>query len=45
MLSITCLLWLAGFIGTIVSALGKCPLWVPVLLIAIAGLLGCLPLR
>jgi hypothetical protein len=45
MLSITCLLWLAAFVATIASAAGRCPLWVPVLLIAIAGLLSCLPLR
>jgi hypothetical protein len=44
-MTITCILWLAAFVGTIVSALGKCPLWVPVLLATIAGLLGCLPLR
>ena len=44
-MSIACLLWLSAFIGTIISALGKCPLWVPVLLATIAGLLNCLPLR
>ena len=44
-MTIVCFLWLAAFIGTLVSALGKCPLWVPVLLICIAGLLTCLPLR
>ena len=44
-MSIVCLLWVAAFIGTILSALGKCPLWVPVLLACIAGLLQCLPLR
>jgi len=43
MLSITCLLYLAAFIGTILSAMGRCPLWVCVLLITVAGLLGCLP--
>jgi hypothetical protein len=45
MMSITCLLWVSAFIGTIISALGKVPLWVPVLLACIAGLLTCLPLR
>lgn len=45
MLSIICMLVLAGFIGTIVSALGKCPLWVPVLFLAIAELAHCIPLR
>lgn len=44
-MTIACLLWLSGFVGSIVAAMGKCPLWVPVLLMAIAGLLGCLPLR
>jgi hypothetical protein len=45
MLSIVCILWLAAFVGTIISALGKVPLWVPVLLGCIAGLLTCLPMR
>ena len=45
MMSITCLLWASAFIGTIVSAFGKCQLWIPVLLACIAGLLTCLPLR
>lgn len=43
MLSVTCLVWLAAFIAAIVSAIGKCPLWVAVLLCTIAGLLTCLP--
>ncbi len=44
-MSIVCILWLAAFVGTIASALGKCPVWVPLVLVCIAGLLGCLPLR
>lgn len=44
-MSIVCILWASAFVGTIISALGKVPLWVPVLLATIAGLLGCLPLR
>jgi membrane protein DedA with SNARE-associated domain len=44
-MSIVCLLWIAAFIGTIISALGRVPLWVAVLLGTIAGMLGCLPLR
>jgi hypothetical protein len=44
-MSIVCLLLIASFIGTIVSALGKVPLWVPVLLLNIAMLLSCLSLR
>jgi len=46
MLSIVCLLWLAAFIATLISAItGKCPLWVAVLIVCIAGLLTCIPLR
>lgn len=44
-MSVVCLLWLSAFVSTIVSAIGKCPIWVPVLLITVAGLLGCLPLH
>lgn len=44
-MSVTCLLWICAFITTIVSAIGKCPIWVPVLLITVAGLLTCLPLH
>lgn len=45
MLSVTCLVGLAAFIGTLVSAYGKVPLWVPVLLLAICEMLRCIPLR
>jgi hypothetical protein len=44
-MTIACLLWFAAFIGTLISAMGKIPLWVPMLIATIAGLLGCLPLR
>jgi hypothetical protein len=44
-MSIVCILMLAALVAAIVSAIGKCPLWVAVLLLAIAGLLSCLPLR
>jgi uncharacterized protein (DUF983 family) len=44
-MSIVCLIVFAGFVATIVSALGKCPLWVAVLLLSIGQLLSCLPLR
>jgi hypothetical protein len=44
-MTIVCLLWFAGFIATLIAAIGKCPLWVPVLIMSIAGLLSCLPLR
>lgn len=43
MLSVTLLLILAAFIATIASAMGKCPLWIPVLLVCVALLLGVLP--
>jgi hypothetical protein len=44
-MTIVCLIWLGALVATIVSAMGKCPLWVPVLLITVAGLVSCLPLR
>ena len=47
MLTITCMLGLAAFIGTLLGAIAppKCPLWVPVLLLCICELLRCVPLR
>lgn len=45
MLTVTCLLALAGFISVIISIMGKIPLWVGVLFISIVQLLNCLPLR
>jgi hypothetical protein len=42
-MTVTCLLWISAFIATIVSAIGKCPLWVAVLLVTVAGLLTCMP--
>ena len=45
MLSVLLFLFAAAFISTIASAIGKCPLWVPVLLLSIAGLLQVLPLK
>jgi hypothetical protein len=44
-MTIALLLLLAAFVSTIAHALGKCPLWVPVLLLVIVALLGVLPLR
>ncbi len=43
MLTVTLLLVLAAFICTIASALGKCPLWIAVLLLVVVHLLGILP--
>lgn len=45
MITIACLLALAAFLSAIVSLMGKCPLPVPVLLLSLAELLHCLPLR
>jgi len=42
-LNITCILVIIAFIICILSAIGRAPLWVSVLLIAIAMMLGCLP--
>jgi hypothetical protein len=44
MLTVLGLLILAAFICTIVSALGKCPVWVPVLLLCVVELVRILPL-
>ena len=44
-LTIVLLLLIAAFVCTIASAMGKCPLWVAVLLLVIVGLLGHLPLK
>lgn len=43
MLSVTALLLIAAFITAIMSAAGKCPLWVSVILLCLVGLLGVLP--
>ena len=44
MLTVIGFLVIAAFIATIVSALGKCPLWVGVLLLCIVELIRILPL-
>lgn len=44
MLTVTLLLGLAAFICTIGAALGKCPDWVPTLLLCVIVLLQSLPL-
>ncbi len=43
MMTVTGFLVVAAFICTIANALGKCPLWIAVLLLCIAMLLGILP--
>lgn len=44
-MSIALLLYLSAFITCIASAINRCPLWVSVLLVTLAGLLGFLPLH
>jgi hypothetical protein len=44
MLTVLVLLLLAAFVTCIASAMGKCPLWISVLLVIIADLLVHLPL-
>ncbi len=43
MLSVSLLLVVAAFICTIANALGKCPAWVPLLLVCVVLLLSVLP--
>lgn len=45
MLTVTMLLVLAAFVCTIASAIGKCPLWVAVLLLCVVHLVALMPLR
>lgn len=42
-MTVTLLVLLAAFVAAIVSAVGRAPLWVAVVLLAIAGLLRELP--
>lgn len=44
MLTVFLLLALAAFICAILDALGKCPLWIAVVLLAIIELMRALPL-
>lgn len=43
MLTVTLLLVLAAFVCAIANALGKCPAWVPIILLVIVHLLAILP--
>lgn len=45
MLTITFTLALIAFFLTIASATGRCPLWIPVLLVTIIMLVPSIPLR
>lgn len=42
-MNVTCVLYLAAFIACVVSAMGRAPEWVAVLLLSVAGLLSCWP--
>lgn len=44
MLTVFLLLAVSAFICTIASALGKCPLWIAVLLLCVIELLRALPM-
>jgi hypothetical protein len=43
MLTVLVLIAVCAFIATIISAMGKCPLWVPVILLCLWVLLKSLP--
>lgn len=45
MLSLSLILIIGALIAAIVSAMGKCPLWVAVVLLAVAQALTVLPVR
>jgi hypothetical protein len=42
-MTVTLLFLLAAFVCTIANALGKCPAWVPLILIILILMLGVLP--
>lgn len=44
-MTISLLLAVAAFVCTIASAIGKCPLWVAVLLVVVVQLLTLIPIR
>lgn len=44
MLTVFLIVAIAAFACTIVAALGKCPVWIPVLLLCVIELLRALPL-
>lgn len=43
MLTVTLVVLVAAFVVAILAGVGRAPLWVAVLLLALAGLLGVLP--
>lgn len=44
-MTITLILLIAALVAILISAMGKCPLWVGCLLLCVAALLGHLPLK
>ena len=44
-MNVVLILAVSAFITTIVSAIGRCPVWVPVMLLCVVALLQTLPLR
>ncbi len=45
MITVVFLLVMAAFVVTVASAMGKCPLWVAVLLLVMVELVRVVPLR
>lgn len=43
-MTVTAFLYVAAFIAVVASTVSRCPLWIGVLLLAIAGLLTVFPL-
>lgn len=43
MLSVNVLLALVAFVCTVANAMGRCPIWVPVLILTLIHLLAVLP--
>lgn len=44
-MTVSFLLVIAAFICTIASALGRCPAWVPIVLICLVQMLALLPVK
>lgn len=44
MLTVILIIAIAAFVCTIINALGKCPAWIPLLLLCLIELLRALPL-
>ena len=45
MITVVLLLLVAAFVLTILSAMGRVPIWIAVVLLVVAGLLGALPIN